>query len=172
MKMTIQKQLDILEDMQEAGFNVCTCGSCGEVILFNQQTKPTPLGDDKINCPHCDTNMSYSDCPDYYYEGCPETHSEEYPFDEGDDYWTIESYTNEDGQDGILAIQSCWDEESEVIFHENKGNIYFSELESVLRYSKGRYDFVRVYFFNVDDPNLQNGDYFIMDKETGEFKIR
>lgn len=39
-----------------------------------------------------------------------------YPFEEGDDYWTIE-----DGE----VIWSCWDEQSEILHDENPTRIYY-----------------------------------------------
>jgi hypothetical protein len=39
-----------------------------------------------------------------------------YPFDEGDDYWTIE-----DGE----VIWSCWDDQSEELHDDDPGKIYF-----------------------------------------------
>tara|TARA_R110000796_G_scaffold97053_1_gene203798 strand:- start:10 stop:270 length:261 start_codon:yes stop_codon:yes gene_type:complete len=39
-----------------------------------------------------------------------------YPFNDGDDYWTVEN--------GVLEC-SCWDEVSEEIFDENPNRIYY-----------------------------------------------
>ena len=72
--MTYQKQLEILEAMQSKGFNVCNCGNCGGIILFDKETKPSLRNDiaDEVTCPHCERTLGYSDCPDLYYEGMPE----------------------------------------------------------------------------------------------------
>jgi len=44
----------------------------------------------------------------------------DYPFSEGDDYWTIK-----DGE----VVWSCWDEQSEVLFRENPDQEYFETEE-------------------------------------------
>ena len=41
---------------------------------------------------------------------------EEYPFNDGDDYWTVE---------GNAVIYSCWDEASEEMHDENPNQVYF-----------------------------------------------
>lgn len=69
MKTDYKQQLEVIEQMQSEGFNVCTCGNCGSVILYNEEMKEA----DTIDCPHCKESMAYCDNPDYYYEGCPET---------------------------------------------------------------------------------------------------
>jgi len=53
-----------------------------------------------------------------------------YPYDEGDDYWTIE-----DSQ----VIWSCWDEQSEDMHDENPTKKYFNTDIDAVRYaiSKG-----------------------------------
>lgn len=47
----------------------------------------------------------------------------EYPFEEGDDYWTIE--------DGKI-VQSCWDEQSEELHTDDK--VYFSSEDEAKEY--------------------------------------
>ncbi len=47
----------------------------------------------------------------------------DYPFSEGDDYWTIE-----DGE----VVWSCWDEQSEVLFRENPDKEYFETEEEAI----------------------------------------
>lgn len=73
--MTVRNQLEILQQMQRQGFNICTCGNCGGIILFNKEAKEameeTESGESLI-CPHCKEEMAYSDCPDLYYEGSPD----------------------------------------------------------------------------------------------------
>lgn len=69
MKTDYKQQLEVIEQMQSEGFNVCTCGNCGGVILYNEKMKEA----DTVDCPHCEKSMAYCDNPDYYYEGCPET---------------------------------------------------------------------------------------------------
>lgn len=46
-----------------------------------------------------------------------------YPFEEGDDYWTIE-----DGE----VVWSCWDEQSEQLFRENPYQEYFETEEEAI----------------------------------------
>lgn len=73
MKTTYKQQYEILEEMQGQGFNICNCGNCGGVILFNKETKPTLQSESEdVNCPHCKETLAYSDCPDFYYENMPE----------------------------------------------------------------------------------------------------
>lgn len=72
MKTSYTQQLEVLEEMQSKGFNVCTCGNCGGVILYNQEMRDA----DAVECPHCKVEMSYSDNPDYYYDNCSEVQQE------------------------------------------------------------------------------------------------
>ena len=44
------------------------------------------------------------------------TQIKKYPFNEGDDYWTVE--------DGVLEC-SCWDDVSEEMFDENSNRIFY-----------------------------------------------
>lgn len=50
----------------------------------------------------------------------------QYPFEEGDDYWTVE---------GITLIWSCWDDVSEELHDENPKKEYFTE-EEALTYAR------------------------------------
>lgn len=61
---SIEQQREILIGMQLEGLNVCTCGDCGGVILFDFKSYDYDL--EKIECPHCNTVQNYSDCPDLY----------------------------------------------------------------------------------------------------------
>ena len=54
------RQYEIQRKIQEAGFNVCTCGSCGGVILTDILDKKRQ----DIFCPHCEINIAYEHCPD------------------------------------------------------------------------------------------------------------
>ena len=60
-----ENQIGIQEKMQSAGFNVVTCGNCGSILLHE-------IGDETIEC-FCGSEMSLSDCPDYWYEGCQDS---------------------------------------------------------------------------------------------------
>ena len=48
-----------------------------------------------------------------------------YPFNEGDDYWTIED-------NGKSVVWSCWDETSEEMYDENPNTKYFSSREEAI----------------------------------------
>lgn len=56
------EQYRVLKEIQDAGFNVCTCGNCGDVVLFDEEM----IQADEIKCPHCDAVMDYADYPDLY----------------------------------------------------------------------------------------------------------
>lgn len=73
MKASYKQQTEVIEQMQSAGFNVSTCGNCGDVILYNKEMKEA----DTVACPHCKREMAYSDNPDLYYQGCWEVKQEQ-----------------------------------------------------------------------------------------------
>jgi len=54
------KQLEIQEAIQEAGYNVVTCGDCG-CVFFHE------IGEKILVCPHCDEEQECSDAPDLFY---------------------------------------------------------------------------------------------------------
>ncbi len=60
-----------------------------------------------------------------------------YPFEEGDDYWTIEQ-VKLNGETPLRScneiVHSCWDEESENLFDPNK--IYFTTKKRAEEYMK------------------------------------
>jgi len=64
--------------------------------------------------------------------------SYKYPYNEGDDYYTLEHLDN--GK--VNIIWSCWDDQSEEIYDEIQDKqdgfppLYFDELETVERYCK------------------------------------
>jgi len=80
-------------------------------------------------CDKCDTQFFCC----YVTEGCVRDKepiainklNKEYPFNEGDDYWTIE-----DGE----VIWSCWDDVSEEIHDENPDKEYFKSEEEAESY--------------------------------------
>ena len=72
-KSTIDDQVQIIERMQSIGFNVVTCGHCGDVILYNDKMKRAEL----VSCPHCEAENDYSDNPDLFYEGMPNQYLKE-----------------------------------------------------------------------------------------------
>ena len=64
-KQIALEQIQIQSDMQSAGFNIVTCGSCGSILLhLIRGINESNL----IDC-FCGQTMSLSDCPDYWYEG-------------------------------------------------------------------------------------------------------
>ena len=65
MKITWRQQLEVLENMQSDGYNVCTCGSCGGTLLYDKAMRDAEY----IVCPHCKSEMGYSDNPDWLVEG-------------------------------------------------------------------------------------------------------
>lgn len=55
-----EAQTEIFYKIQDAGFNIVTCGNCGEVILHAINN------DDEVHCGGCRRDMAKSDCPDLY----------------------------------------------------------------------------------------------------------
>ena len=58
----MKDQFEILKEIQASGYNVCTCGNCGDVVLL--EIKETT----NIVCPHCDHEADGCDFPDLYSE--------------------------------------------------------------------------------------------------------
>ena len=58
----MKSQYQILREMQTKGYNVCTCGNCGDVVLFDKQMSQQ----NDIECPHCDIIMDQCHYPDLY----------------------------------------------------------------------------------------------------------
>jgi len=100
----------------------------------------------------------------------------EYPYDEGDSYWTVEFLEDEDYDDntgcfsnGIVAIQSCWDDQSEEMHNEDRE--YFDSLEEVLKYAQYQYDFIKVSCFDSGMSDIKTGDYFVaVDDDCSKFQ--
>ena len=59
------EQIRLQEEIQSAGFNIVTCGSCGSILLHRLDDE------DNIEC-FCG-EQAKSDCPDYWYEGCQDS---------------------------------------------------------------------------------------------------
>ena len=59
------EQLKILERIQDAGFNVVTCGNCGSVNLVDLEKleKDNHL----ITCYDCNKTLDNADMPDLFY---------------------------------------------------------------------------------------------------------
>ncbi len=54
------EQLELLKEMQIAGYNIVTCGDCGSVILHKTKVE-------EIECGYCGLKSEPSDFPDYFY---------------------------------------------------------------------------------------------------------
>lgn len=57
----MKNQYDILQEIQHCGYNVVTCGNCGDVVLIE-------LKEGDVQCPHCDYVGGQCDYPDLYHE--------------------------------------------------------------------------------------------------------
>ena len=94
----------------------------------------------------------------------------EFPFSEGDDYWTLEDTleTYEDRQGvyevGGIAVQSCWDDQSEDFHKANPDREYFNSLDEVLQYAWGDYEYIKVSCFNCNHEDIKTGDYLVAPK--------
>ena len=62
----MKTQFEILQSMQEDGYNVVTCGNCGYVVLLDVSNAFSYDFIDGVQCPHCKETMDYSDMPDLY----------------------------------------------------------------------------------------------------------
>ena len=60
-KQIVEKQIELQNKIQSAGFNIVECGHCGTILLHE-------VGDEEIDC-FCGETMALSDCPDLYYSG-------------------------------------------------------------------------------------------------------
>lgn len=60
----MKDQFEILKEIHNCGYNVCTCGNCGDVVLLEIK-EPITTG---IVCPHCECKADYCDFPDLYSE--------------------------------------------------------------------------------------------------------
>jgi hypothetical protein len=91
-----------------------------------------------------------------------------YPYMEGDDYWIFQESAEVDYDDstgcysnGIVAVQSCWDDQSKTFHRENPDRAYFNSLEEVLQGAKHQYDFIKIECFDSDMEDIDDGDYFV-----------
>jgi len=57
----MRNQLDIMRDIQEAGYNIVTCGECGAVMLHDSYQTV-------LTCPYCEHTSECCDFPDLFYE--------------------------------------------------------------------------------------------------------
>tara|TARA_R110000850_G_scaffold261800_1_gene390035 strand:+ start:7030 stop:7662 length:633 start_codon:yes stop_codon:yes gene_type:complete len=91
-----------------------------------------------------------------------------YPYMEGDDYWIFQESAEVDYDDstgcysnGIVAVQSCWDDQSKIFHRENPDREYFNSLEEVLQGAKHQYNFIKIECFDSDMQDIEDGDYFV-----------
>lgn len=67
-----QEQLDLMEIIRDkSNINMVTCGNCGTILLHEMKSIHEDNHD--ITCFGCKQEMDFSDCPDYWYEGCIES---------------------------------------------------------------------------------------------------
>ena len=61
----MKTQLEILENMQQSGFNVVLCCNCGCTLLHETENR-------SIWCPYCNRESDSSQFPDYHEQGTTE----------------------------------------------------------------------------------------------------
>lgn len=103
----------------------------------------------------------------------------QYPFNEGDNYWIIipmnPDATYEDNigffQRGVTAIQSCWDDQSELFHDERPNKVYYKDIDDVLRRCRDEFDFIKLECFACEYYDMKSGDYFVCeDEDSGKFQ--
>ena len=57
----MNKQAKLLIAIQEKGFNIVTCGHCGDIFIHKTE-------EEELFCPHCEKEFEPCDCPDLFYE--------------------------------------------------------------------------------------------------------
>ena len=66
------QQTNILFSMQQKGFNVVTCGDCGDVMLLENGVNRNEFDSElhgMVKCPHCGFEDDESSFPDLFHEG-------------------------------------------------------------------------------------------------------
>ena len=71
--------------------------------------------------------------------------TKKYPFNEGDDYWTIESTNN--GKE-LEIVWSCWDYISEELYDENPEKLLFAAEQEAIEFIANINAGTVEYFFN------------------------
>ena len=61
LKRRWDQQYIMARQIQDAGFNVVTCGTCGDVMLHR-------MDEEDIECPHCGFTSEPCDFPDFFHE--------------------------------------------------------------------------------------------------------
>ena len=56
----MDEQIKILEEIQDTGFNIITCGLCGEVNLIRK-------GTEMFTCYVCSEKQQHHDCADLFF---------------------------------------------------------------------------------------------------------
>jgi ribosomal protein L37AE/L43A len=56
----MDEQIKILEEIQATGFNIITCGLCGEVNLVRK-------GTEMFTCYACSEKQQHHDCADLFF---------------------------------------------------------------------------------------------------------
>lgn len=57
----VQNQIKLIEELQNTGFNVVSCGNCGSIMIHR-------TSDTHLDC-LCGIKMELCDCPDLWYKG-------------------------------------------------------------------------------------------------------
>ncbi|GAB6071533.1 hypothetical protein JCM30760_26310 [Thiomicrorhabdus hydrogeniphila] len=57
------KQKETFFQIQNKGFNICTCGQCGAVLLMNEQEKTS----EEFECFDCGFTGEQCDFPDFWF---------------------------------------------------------------------------------------------------------
>ena len=68
-KELVLQQIEIFNEIQNAGFNIVNCGNCGTLLLHRTVPIEKPNEEHEIECFGCRQVQDHSDCPDYWYEG-------------------------------------------------------------------------------------------------------
>ena len=96
-----QEQLDLANKMRDNGINMVTCGNCGTILLHETKTINEIVDEDlHIECFGCRRKMEFSDCPDYWYEGCLENSE----FDEDETPTDDNELTKEISVDDVISV--------------------------------------------------------------------
>lgn len=56
----LSDQFTLLQEMQDKGYNLVNCGSCGDVFIHRMELV-------EITCPYCKFTSEPCDFPDFFY---------------------------------------------------------------------------------------------------------
>lgn len=65
----MKTQLELIEELQSKGYNIVTCGQCGEVFIHEIINIKEDTDPNYITCPYCEFNSEPCDFPDLFYHG-------------------------------------------------------------------------------------------------------